>query len=64
LKVDILDRSLGGFESLILMEIEIPVMGGIATTAELRKLEISGKLPAHILVIVVTTHRECKEGAY
>lgn len=32
----------------------MPVMGGIATAAELRKWEVDGKLPAHIPVIAVT----------
>jgi CheY-like chemotaxis protein len=54
--LDILDRSLGEDRSfdIILMDIEMPVMGGIATAAELRKWEVAGKLPAHIPVIAVT----------
>jgi CheY-like chemotaxis protein len=39
---------------VILMDIEMPIMGGIATATELRRWEVDGKLKSHIPVIAVT----------
>lgn len=42
--------------SLVLMDIEMPVMNGITATREIRGLQRSGKLTAHIPILAVTAN--------
>lgn len=53
--LEILERALKENSSfdIILMDIEMPVMDGIAATSEIRHLEAEGKL-AHTPIIAVT----------
>lgn len=42
--------------SLILMDLEMPVMDGLAATRQIRDLERAGKLKGHIPIIAVTAN--------
>jgi CheY-like chemotaxis protein len=42
--------------SLILMDLEMPVMDGLAATRRIRDLEREGKLTGHLPIIAVTAN--------
>ncbi|ERS99698.1 histidine kinase group protein [Sporothrix schenckii 1099-18] len=54
-------RPLGSYVSIVLLDLEMPVMDGMTCARAIRALERSGTLPGHVPVIAVTAYARSEQ---